>query len=267
MKLYIKAFSSYRSDTEDIDIKKELKQTYKKDTRRKDAFIHLAMFGAQRLQDKITINSNDELYMTSGVGNAEVLQRVDEYVHRQGQCIKPFDFINMLGNTTSYYVADSLNLTGKNIFQISDNFTFINSLISIYASISSSKKNAILGSIDLINEPQEIIKRVLGIDKDTNIISSVNYQYLTLDSHNSLAKIEFDTKIYTLNEINDYLSNIDTKIYTSNRCLHVEGVKDTAFFETLASWVINNAILKSEDITYIDCIEDRYKIVTLKIAV
>lgn len=228
MKLYIKNYSSYRSDIDSIEIKKELKQRYKLDTRRQDDFIHLAVFGAQKLKEKTEINKDDELYVTSGVGNIDVLQRTDLYVYREKQFIKPFDFINMLGNTTSYYVASSLGVKGKNIFQISDNFTFINSLISIYASMSISNKDAILGSIDLVNEPDEVMKRVLGISEDTEVVSSVNYQKFSLLSENAIAEVEFDTKVYTsenIKYINEFIKaeiNVEpTLISLKNEILYV----------------------------------------------
>ena len=149
MKLYVKAFSSYRGDLNEFDVKKELKQGYKLDTRRQDTFIHLALYGALQLKDKADIKMDDELYITSGVGNMDVVQKSNICVNENKDYLKPFDFINMLGNTTSYYVASVLGLKNKNIFQISNNFTFINTLISIYASLNVSKKEAILGSVDL----------------------------------------------------------------------------------------------------------------------
>ena len=264
MKLYIKEFSTYRSDKENINIKKELKQHYKQDVRRKDAFIHLAMFGILRLKDKIDIDLYSELYMTSGVGNIDIIQKVDEHVNVQKQCIKPFDFINMLGNTTSYYVSDSVGLKGKNIFQISDNFTFINSLISVYASISNSKKDAILGAIDLVSEPENIIKDVLGIEEKTKVVSSVNYQYFSLDAKDALAKLEFDIKIYTLDEVKTYISGLNSQVLASTRCSKLDVDKDSVFFETIPSWVINDAVSKSKNIIFIDCFEDKYKIIKLE---
>lgn len=128
MKLYIKNYSTYRSDEKDIDIKKTLKQKYKLDTRRQDAFIHLALYGAQLLKEKTAISEDDEFYLTTGVGNIDVVQRTNTYMYEENQPLKLFDFINLLGNTTSYYVASSLGISGKNIFQISDNFKLIQSI-------------------------------------------------------------------------------------------------------------------------------------------
>lgn len=252
MKLYIKAYSSYRGDLEDIDVKKELKQTYKLDTRRQDKFIHLALYGALKLKDKCSVNVDDELYITSGVGNMEVMQKSNAYVNEQNEVLRPFDFINMLGNTTSYYVASALKLKGKNIFEISNNFTFLNTLISVYASLNVSKKEAVLGSVDLATNPQSLIKRVLGLDKNVEVLSAVNYQKLSLNADNAIATVEFDTKLYSLQEIKTLVSQSKSKVIYSNK---------DKYFETQASYYINRAIEQKENLLYIDSVEDSYKII------
>ena len=257
MKLYVKGCSSYKGDLEDLDPKKELKQTYKRDTRRQDKFIHLALYGALRLKDECLINSDDELYITSGVGNMEVLQKSYAYVFEQKEILRPFDFINMLGNTTSYYVASALGVKSKNIFQISNNFTFINTLISIYASLYISKKEAVLGSVDLATSPQSLIKRVLGVSTEIEVLSAVNYQKLSLNAENAIASIEFDTKIYSLKEVQDRVkSSSSNVVYTS---------KDSEYFETMPSYYINRAIEQKKSLLYVDSFEDKYKIILVDI--
>ena len=264
MKLYIKNYSSYKSDLESINIKETLKERYKLDTRRQDDFIYLALLGAQRLKEKTQINQDDELYITSGVGNIDVLQRTDNYVNEEKQFVKPIDFINMLGNTTSYYVGTSLGLRGKNIFQISDNFTFLNSLVSIYASLNASKKEAILGSIDLVDTPYQVIKRVLGINESREVISSANYQKLSLSSLGALACIEFDTKIYSHQEIQNLLAKSDMKPLFCARCKEFTRENESKFFETMISYAINKALQEKEDTLFVECFEEKYKILTLK---
>ena len=191
MKLYLKAYSSFVDDGT-VDIKKELKQKYALETRRQDKFIHLAVYGAQLLKEKVEIKSDDELYITSGVGDVDIVQKTNTYMYKENQPLKLFDFINLLGNTTSYYVAKSLGLKGKNIFQISDNCTFKNTLISAYASAMSSKKDVIIGSVDLVSEPSEVIKRVLGVKQSSKVLSSVNFQKFSLDLKDAIAEIEFE---------------------------------------------------------------------------
>ncbi|MEA1916347.1 MAG: hypothetical protein U9N42_02335 [Campylobacterota bacterium] len=257
MKLYVKATSSYRSDREDIDIKKELKQKYSQDTRRKDEFINLAILGAQRLKRRVHVDEKDELYITSGVGNIDILLKTNNYVLKNGDSVRPVDFINMLGNTTSYYVATSLHVKGKNIFQISDNFTFINTLISIYASINSSKKDAILGCVDLVSNPSEVIKRLLHVDESCEIVSGSNYQKLSLNSKNAAASLEFDVKTYTLEDIKKLEQSSTCKVLYLNR-------KDV-FFETIISSEINDAIESLEDVLFIEHSSNKYKILKVEV--
>ncbi len=264
MKLYIKEYSSYRSDGDAVDIKKELKQKYKYDTRRQDAFIHLAVYGAKLLQDKIEINADDELYVTTGVGNIEVVQKTLISMHNDNQSIRLFDFLNSVGNTTSYYIAGSIGLTGKNIFQISNSFTYINSLISLYASIGNSGKDAILCAIDFAGLSDDILKRVLGVDRDTKLVDSVNYQKFSLDSDSAIAELEFEARSFSIDEIKDLILKSDTELLASQRCIDLECEKDSKFFETVACYTVNNSIRKSQDLIYIDCYEDRYKILKLK---
>jgi hypothetical protein len=191
MKLYLKAYSSFIDDGS-VEIKKELKRKYKLEARRQDKFIHLAVYGAQLLKEKIDINSDDELYITSGIGDVEIVQKTNTYMYKENQPLKLFDFINLLGNTTSYYVAKSLGIKGKSIFQISDNHTFKNTLISAYSSVLSSKKDVIIGSVDLVSEPNEVIKRVLGVKKSLKVLTSVNFQKFSLDSKDAIAEVEFE---------------------------------------------------------------------------
>jgi len=259
MRLYVKATSSYKGTLEDIDVKKELKKTYKLDTRRQDRFIHLALWGAMRLKEKCEISSDDELYITSGVGNMDIVQKSNEYVNIQKEILRPFDFINMLGNTTSFYIASALGVKSKNIFQISNSFTFINTLISIYASLSVSKKEAVLGSLDLATQPQSLIKRVLGVSKEVEVLSAVNYQKLSLNADDALAIVEFETQTYSLSEVEILTKESEIKVIFAS---HNED-----YFETRASYYINAAIEAREELMYIDASKGRYKVIrVLKVA-
>jgi len=264
MKLYIKNFSSFRDDFEDVDFKKELKQRYKLGTRRQDRFIHLAVYGAQLLKEKTKICPYDELYVTSGVGNIDIVQKTNTYMYEQNQPLKLFDFINLLGNTTSYYVAKSLGIKGKNIFQISDNFTYIYTLTSIYSSLKNSGKDAIICTIDLVSNPDEITKRVLGVSKDTKVVSAVNYQKLSLSSKEAIGEIEFDTKSYTSDGVKEIIKNSDDEIVSTLRCVDIKCKKDENFFDTMGSFEINRALKEKKNTICLDCFEKRYKILKLK---
>lgn len=239
MKLYVKEYSSYIVNDK-LDIKKELKQKYKIDTRRQDKFIHLALYGGQLLKQKIEIKEDDELYVTSGVGNADIVQKTNTYMYKENQPLKLFDFINLLGNTTSYYVAKSLGMKGKNIFQVSDSFTYTNTLTSAYASLLNSKKDAIICSIDLVSEPSEIIKRVMGIKQSNEILSSVNYQKFSLNPDGAIACIEF---------------GLDEESTCKG---------EDKPFETYASYMVNCALRDKKELLYKEICKNKKRIIKVK---
>ena len=261
MKLYVKGYSSYKGDMANFDVKQELKKKYQLDTRRQDTFIHYAVYGAQLLKEHIKVDPSDELYITSGVGNIDILQKTKQYVEKEGQFIKPFDFINILGNTTSYYVATSLGLKGKNSFQISDNFTFINTLMSIYASLCISGKDAILGSIDFVSTPDEVLKRVLELEKDSQVTSGVNYQKFSLTKENAIAAIELDPKTYSFDEIKSFIEKSEMNVMVSPRAQNFEQTGNVEYFETIGSWFVNKALENQEELIYIDCYDKYYKMI------
>jgi len=265
MKLYMKAASSYDRAEELAATKKELKQNYGVDSRRKDGFILASLLGALRLKDSIEIIESDELYLTSGFGNINVLIKTNDYVAEKKGNLKLFDFLNMLGNTTNYYVAQELGIKAKSIFQISDNFTYFHSLISIYASLSMSKNDAILGSIDVVSQDIEVLKRVAGVDEKSKVKSSVNFQKYSLNASNAICSIEFDTVFYTYDAIVQRLKNEESKIITSSRCDKLAYERVEFYYETAVNEAINEAIKHRENRVFVECYEGKYKCLKIKI--
>ena len=264
MKLYVKATSTYRSDLEDIVIKKELKAKYKVDTRRKDDFIHAGLLGALRLGEKTEIKRDDVLYLTSGIGNLNIVKVAREYMYEREEVMKLFDFINILGNTTSFYVAQTLGIKAKALFEISDNFTYFHSLINIYATLKHSRCEAILGAIDIVSEDEEVIKRVLGVEQDVSVVSSVSYQKLSLDAEGALVEIEFDREFYTLEQVQDILKEESMKVVCSLRCQALKCEKPLVFFETFGVSVVEDVVQKQEDTLFIECYGEKYKILKIR---
>jgi len=262
MKLYVHAISSFRSDREILDIKKELKQKYKVDIRRKEEFIFAGLLGAMRLKENISFLEDSELYITSGYGNIEILSKMNNYILEEGDNIKLFDFINMLGNTTNFYVAKALDIKGKSIFCISDEFTYFHMLITLYVSLLKRNNDAIVGAIDVVPKNPEVIKRVANIDNDIDVITSVMFQKMSLNPINALCCLEFDTKFYTFEEIQEYIQMTSLKIYTSMRCQEIQR-QTKSYFETDISCIVNDSILNKEDCCYIECYNSRYKILKI----
>lgn len=265
MKLYVKSVSSYRSDLESIDIKQELKQKYKYDPRRQDAFIHLGVLGAKRLQEAGELQADDELYVTSGLGNIDILQRNHQKVTKEGGPLKPIDFINMLGNTVSYYIASAIGLKGKTIFQISDQFTYFRTLVSVWASLRQSGKHGVLAVCDLVSVPEGVSKRLSGIEPDQTIVSSVSCQRVSLSDENAFAEISFSLHPCNKEQLQARLLNLESKVLVSPRCKELLYPSMDVFFENTAGYAVNEAIRLKENLFFVDCFGENYQWVQLKI--
>ena len=119
--------------------------------------------------------------------------------------------------------------------------------------------------LDLVTKPNEVIKRILGVDEHSKVTSGVNYQKLSLREDACIASIEFDTKIYFLDEVKKVIQDSKAKVGISMRCEELGVSANSEYFETMASFAINKAIESKEDLLYIDCFEDSYKVIKLTI--
>lgn len=61
------------------------------------------------------------------------------------------------------------------------------------------------------------------------------------------------------------ISQTDKRIVVSPRVQILELRNDEAYFETMGSWYLNKAIEQSEDMIYIDCFDEHYKLLKVSI--
>jgi len=128
-------------------------------------------------------------------------------------------------------------------------------LASIRSSPKNSGKDAIICTIDLASNPDENIRRVLGIDENVKITSAVNYQKLSLDSDVAIAYIKFDIKSYGLAEVLKIAKESNGDIVSTLGCVKLKCKKDEKFFETIVSHEVNQAIKNRKNTIILDCFE------------
>ncbi|MCK9232906.1 MAG: hypothetical protein M0P04_08965 [Syntrophales bacterium] len=83
--------------------------------RRVNKFILLALVGAHRCVRGRTLNGNASVYLTTENGNLGDTNNVLDQLYRQHSLPMPFSFINTMSNTAPFYVAQSLNVLGRNL--------------------------------------------------------------------------------------------------------------------------------------------------------
>jgi hypothetical protein len=83
--------------------------------RRVNTFILLALIGAHRCVQGRTPSGNASVYLTTENGNLGDTNNVLDQLYRQRSLPMPFSFINTMSNTAPFYVAQSLNVLGRNL--------------------------------------------------------------------------------------------------------------------------------------------------------
>jgi len=252
MKLFVQAYSYQDNLPSQKELKTLLKKEYKIDTRRKDRFIYLALLGALKLQENTAIDTKSELYITSSLGNIDVVDSVYNTMILNKEIMALFDFINLLGNTTNFYVAKVLGLRGKSLYTISQKNNILNLLTTIKASLAQSGNEAVFGTIDALPKQLELAKRLSGVAKEETLQEEISFFQLSSTSNkHTLATLEFEQKNYTKEEVLAY-----ENLLISN--------ENSGGFGSLIPKEITKCIKEKKNTTIAFSNEGYYKIITIK---
>lgn len=92
--------------------------------RRANRFVLLAMAGAARCIHTMKIDTRTAVYLTTENGNLGDTEAVLDQIFHKREYPMPYNFINTMSNTASFYVAQSLALSGRNITLSSRQLSF-----------------------------------------------------------------------------------------------------------------------------------------------
>jgi len=275
--IYIHASAAQCFDASNkVDFKTLLKEKEPKAFRRTDNFIKLALLGAAHIKETATFDKSASLYLTSGEGNLAVFNRVRNHRFVENLLPKPIDFINLLSNTASFYVAQYLKIEGKNLFLSHQKFPVSSTLIMTQMEIETSNaKEIIVGALDEQIEPLSLSKKFLGHRDNTPLADAYSYIYFSSVKTDALASLSVDLMPLQKDELEKELQKKEDSALIAfsntatldslliNKSLHVMDVSSFEF-ETKALYIID-VFLKSEatQITIIENAEDEYMLIEI----
>ena len=94
-------------------LEQDLRAVCREHHRRVDRFIQLALLGAARCAAGRSLDADCFLYLGSGVGPEGNNIVVQEQICRDHLLPRPFNFVNTLGASATFYVAKDLGLNGQ----------------------------------------------------------------------------------------------------------------------------------------------------------
>ncbi len=281
--IYIHAIGGYNAvpGEELTDIKAALKAATGKVFRRTDRYIQLSMLGAHEVA--ANIDSDTALFMSSGEGNLSVFNRLRDQQYIDHQPPRPVDFINSLSNTAGFYVAQYLNLKGKNLFLSHHGFPAQMALLLATNDLKLKKQNQILlGGVDELLEPVAYTKKFLGVCDDTVLGEGSNWLSVSMQAENALASIEIQVDEKNRDEVIDFIATLDphakvafgmrtnlndiTAFMEASHCIRFEYEASCGYYETIPFYVLSRFV-ESENgqLAFIDCFEERYRIMILNV--
>jgi hypothetical protein len=145
-------------------LKDELKKYTDVYFRRINKFVMLSLVGAHMCMSGKDIDPQTSVYLTTERGNLGDTENVLTQIFRRQALPMPYNFINTMSNTASFYVSQGLKVSGRNISVSSQNLSFERGLELLKTDMSLGiVKNAVIGGVDEANSSDVHFRKKFGV--------------------------------------------------------------------------------------------------------
>ncbi len=191
--MYVHAVSPFICDPVDsIDgLKADLKNYTDFFFRRVNKFILLSLMGVHRCVHGKQIDKSTAVYLATENGNLGDTENVLHQMYKENSFPKPFNFINTMSNTASFYVAQSLKTLGRSITVSSKNVSFERGLELARVDFELGHiREALVGGVDeSVISREYYMKKYDAFYHDVKMVEGSSWLYLTADASGALGKI------------------------------------------------------------------------------
>ncbi len=204
--MYVHAVSPFTCDpVENLDgLKSDLKNYTDFFFRRVNKFILLSLMGVHRCVHGRDIGSSTAVFLATENGNLGDTENVLHQIYRENSFPKPFNFINTMSNTASFYVAQSLKSLGRSITVSSRNVSFERGLELAMADFElGTIDEALVGGVDeAVFSREYFAKKYDEVYRDVRLVEGSSWLYLTAERSGALGRIR---EVRTFSEGEDAL--------------------------------------------------------------
>lgn len=191
--MYVHAISSFTCDpTDDLDaLKADLKIYTDYFFRRVNKFILLSLLGVHYCIHGKKIDSSVAVYLATENGNLGDTETVLHQLYRENSFPKPFNFINTMSNTASFYVAQSMKTLGRSITVSSKNVSFERGLELARVDFDLGHiREALVGGVDeAIVSREHFVKKYDPSYHSAKLVEGSSWLYLTAEKNDALGEI------------------------------------------------------------------------------
>lgn len=192
--MYVHATAPYVCSPEvEIDeLKAELKNYTDFFFRRVNKFIMLSLMGVHRCVHGKSIDPHTAVFLATENGNLGDTETVLHQLYRENSFPKPFNFINTMSNTASFYVAQSLKTLGRSITVSSKNVSFERALELAMTDFELGHiREALVGGVDeAVFSREYFAKKYDASFHDARLVEGSSWLYCTADNSGALGMIQ-----------------------------------------------------------------------------
>lgn len=211
--MYVRSASTFMTDPVDAAGMNRLKEELARYTdyffRRVNKFIMLTLMGVHMCAFKKGLGEEAGIYLSTENGNLGDTENVLNQLYRRHSFPMPFNFINTMSNTASFYAAQSLKLTGPNISLSSRNLSFERGLELCLTDLAcGASREALVGGVDeaVFSEAQWLEKfgRPVG---DIRLVEGSCWLYLNTHREGAIGEISAVRSFPSEEEAREWLSS------------------------------------------------------------
>lgn len=172
-------------------LKEELKRHIDTYFRRVSKFVLLALIGACSCAARRSLEQDTAVYLTTENGNLADTETVLSQIYRRHSLPMPFNFINTMANTASFYIAQGLGLCGRNISVSSQNLSFERGMELLKTDMDLKfVRHALIGAVDEATASSSHIAASSGISNaQVNQIDRSCWLHVTSEREGAIGEV------------------------------------------------------------------------------
>jgi len=209
--MYIHNYSRFVSPpVDDIKVyKQEISRYTDVKFRRANKFVLLSLVGACQCAYGQAIKTNTAVYLTTENGNLGDTETVLDQIYHKHEFPMPYNFINTMSNTASFYVAQSFDILGRNITFSSKQLSFERGLELLRSDLGAGVvKEALFGGVDEVSFSKTQFETKFDRPySDFEMIEGSCWLLIKADDSGALGEITAIESFGSLSQASDWLKN------------------------------------------------------------
>ena len=209
--MYIHSYSNFVSPSvDDTKIyKQEISRYTKLKFRRTNKFALLSLVGACQCVHGQAVKADTAVYLTTENGTLGDTETVLDQIYHKHELPMPYNFINTMSNTASFYVAQNFDILGRNFTFSSKQLSFERGLELLRNDLAAGVvKEALFGGVDEVSFSESQFETKFNRPyRDYEMVEGSCWLLIKADNRGALGEIATIESFGSLNQTVQWLKH------------------------------------------------------------